>query len=493
MNRKEIMKFINYLEEKYPVEDWKVGSINIWPLFRIRMAFACYSRDLNNQKTFLKKKTILERVKIALVGVIESIQFLSYLILARPSFVFSGSNSHRIKINDKFYNRFFGPLVEISGLNTKDWLHIEQDITIKKDKLRPKGNLFIGPHFRFLWLKFPTKLPVLNLPSVDEVFEEMRNFSKVGSEVLSKQSIIKEAIFINKLSKLYIFLFRRLKPKAIFTLCYYSGSHLAINHSANVLRIPCIDIQHGSQGANHIAYGNWANVPKTGYSMLPSIFWNWDENSSKSITKWNANNGIKSFVGRNIWMLAWEDRNWINKYFKKLDEITFNKPIILYSLQPINDVIPELLIELVKETHNEFQWVFRVHPRQIHQLSELQEIINNSGIENYIFDLQIAYELPLPFLLKSTVFHITQWSSVAMEADDYQIHSLIIHNNGFAIFGEAYPHLSYLGINIFTKEECLLLINSLSKENVKIPNSNNIKNTWEKFLQTINEEYQKSN
>ncbi len=204
---------------------------------------------------------------------------------------------------------------------------------------------------------------------------------------------------------------------------------MAIVAAANLLKIKTIEMQHGPMVDNHLCYGSWSNVPDSGYSVLPRVFWCWDYFSSKAIDRWSSKNVLYGyFVG---------GHPWIN--FLKNQNIEYNlSDYILYTLQPspqlqLEDTFSDKLIESIKCTKE--KWVIRLHPRQGVSILYIEELLKQKGVMNKVI-LRDVSEYPLPIVMSSAKLHVTHASGSILEALSYNIPSIFINKVAFDYYND---------------------------------------------------------
>ncbi|WP_188405731.1 hypothetical protein [Psychroflexus salis] len=221
-------------------------------------------------------------------------------------------------------------------------------------------------------------------------------------------------------------LLKKIKPKQIHFLCYYSDFNFALLASANRLNIKTVEMQHGPQTDLHLAYGNWSNLPIKGYDILPSEFWCWDQESGNIIKKWASNNNKNEvkIVGH----------PWIN-YWKEKQTSTNDKKYILYSLQPspvrIEQLFTTAIINLIKSSEEE--WLVRLHPRQMSEKKNIIKLLKDKGIYNKS-NLEYATKEALPILLNKSKLNLTHFSGTSIEASLFGVKTILFNEIGLNSF-----------------------------------------------------------
>ena len=89
--------------------------------------------------------------------------------------------------------------------------------------------------------------------------------------------------YISHLVKVFKQLLQRHGVENVYQAIYYDSVGLAINAAASKVGIPSFCVQHGAQTRSHPAFGQWNNVPATGFEMLPDTFLCWNETAADAI------------------------------------------------------------------------------------------------------------------------------------------------------------------------------------------------------------------
>ncbi|MBE9065387.1 hypothetical protein IQ260_01835, partial [Leptolyngbya cf. ectocarpi LEGE 11479] len=187
----------------------------------------------------------------------------------------------------------------------------------------------------------------------------------------------------------------------------------------------------------------WNAVPTNGYELLPSHFLCWSDFEVKLINKWRygkTQNHHPIAIG-NLTLEIWKNEH--SKVFKDVNskisslfqadknlvEPTIN---ILFTLQPINDPLPVWLIESIQASPKHWKWWMRLHPAMLSQSESIDKILHQNAIDDV--NLQSATELPLPALLAHMDVHVTQLSSVVLEAEFFNVPSVITDDRAVQLF-----------------------------------------------------------
>lgn len=440
-NRVDIKDFILQIESNFPVNNWKINDVHVWPIIRIRLFFYLINH-LENQvnifenKSTSKKNYFFVKVKKKLIKVIKRyINFVNYLIwknnLPQKDYLFVGSDSHRVDYRNSRFNRYFDVIIENENISNNS-IYFEYSNPLKNQY--QKQNIYkferaLRGYYNFYKFK---KEDHFNFDGYDDFLSFLENEKVFNSfiSVNNKKQLLSwfNRYFIFKIS-FFKDTLKKVKPKQIVILCYYSDDIFALIVAANQLNIKTFEMQHGPQTDIHLSYGSWSVIPNEGYDVLPRNFWCWDEYSKNVIEKWSSKN--------NLYKVQIIGNPWVN-YWKNKNESYFEKDFVLYSLQPnpitLNQLFTKQIIQTIKQSNE--KWFIRLHPRQINEINVIknllhkEEILNKVNIDNATFDA-------LPQLLANAKIHITHSSGSALEASFFGLKTILINEIGL----KSFPHL----------------------------------------------------
>ena len=208
------------------------------------------------------------------------------------------------------------------------------------------------------------------------------------------------------------------------------------------LSIPVYDLQHGSISPDHIWYGQELQN-ETPIQECPTGMLFWDQESENVLSLWSQRVGLDTLVIGNPWFSRFanqlNDDRLVSDALKNRKLFDNNKPTILVSLQwglaylyysgTEFSLMAEALKQVIRETSRQFNWALRLHPVQMRG-EELKSTLAVIGAEfASVKDLnwKEASEIPLPALLSQIDLHITDFSSVVVEASWFDIPSAMLN------------------------------------------------------------------
>ncbi|MEA2013049.1 MAG: hypothetical protein U9O87_08260 [Verrucomicrobiota bacterium] len=436
--RDDITKFLSdyeiSLEDR--INNFNFSGVNFWPIIKISNAYSLYQQSLNNNNDLEREKQnpiklrldhYVPWLKLKLIDfkknqninltndidiciITRSIDRRLYLSDAGWFCIFSDSlrktypdlniiNLERVVKKSPKYPRY-NPSVVINGLETING-HL-----IKKDKFNLSKD-FINSY---------------------KIFLQSNNLN------YDKSKLINQIQYFFSIFNTYTSIFRKLSPKLVFVVNWYSTAGMAICYAAKRLKIPCFDFQHGMQSKEHFGYSGWENLPINAYSIFPSHFWVWSSKERDNLIKNNSIFKDSNIVeGGNLWLNLWLKNSLFLEEPLTYAEKVFcqNKKYILVTLQTNSNFEIKFIYDIIKNSPDNWSWLIRVHPSETKGIGQLKNIFKCFGEK---IEIDHSTKLPLYAIFKRIDSHITGFSTCAIEALNFGIKSVIFHPNGKKAF-----------------------------------------------------------
>ncbi|MFD2203535.1 hypothetical protein [Shivajiella indica] len=424
--RIRLLKRLNEYEVEFPIDQWKVEDIDVWPLIKTLIFFLIFK---NSNYSESEKNSIwfkfIGKIKSSGINLVTYLSSVYYLILFRPKeakIVFSGASTHRVIFNGQNINRYYQLILEyIKG----------EKINYEFFEYQSSGQQNVNSSHVYKLLPFFKKKQSLKLLMNDSGFKNFLDRIEIDTGLKKEQflkGLKKKIENVNSWANLYEYIFNKTKAKYSLGLCYYSDPMFGMNLAASRLGVESIDFQHGTQGPMHFAYTY--NVPSIdGFNTLPKQFWCWDQESGDHLKSWISNQETVKIVG-NPWVEYVTD----SKFYPDLN-LPEDKPIVLFTHQPIKPALDVYLLETIRSTKDRFNWWLRVHPRiSSQEFDELKTLISEWGLDDVI-ELNKASNYPLPFLLNKVAVHISKYSGSIIEGVLCNTPTIILEEIGINSFG----------------------------------------------------------
>ncbi|MBL4898718.1 MAG: hypothetical protein JKX76_03605 [Colwellia sp.] len=482
------MDIFNEIEKDFPVDQWKINDIHIWPHLRIQICVALNrvnhgnsimsqgnssnvsSFTLARDLSFQHKIRIYLRIKIrAIVAVLKRpFLFLKYGFTWRKineskfDLLFLAVTSTTVELMNKWFNIQNDPfLSHLEGKNIASLvLERSNGVPFLKPLFFPDDHFNLDAYVEgYLWKN------KVNVENHNDHLDRYNEFTAVVKKrfpgynlegVISIQKLTEQVVKIQSIANLFIEIITNSGIKICFITNIDTIIGMALCHACRKLNIPSVDLQHGIQGDLHAGYNRWHNIPSEGYSILPSIFWNWSKEQQMHIDKWAINSGRmhRSICGGSAWVNMWKNKQnkLASNYDKEMAAITnndSNQVYVLYTMQPFfADTLSDRVIEAYKNSPSNWKWWFRLHPRQLEKgnkiIEDVQKVISINKS-----DILLPSELPLPLLLSFANVHVTPTSSVVLEAEFFSVPSVVTDPAAPVIYQEQLKN----GIMVYSDED----------------------------------------
>lgn len=431
----ERIKFILDLEQRYPVNEWSVNDIHIWPVIRIFLYVELWiEQDRKNKTTTqaqpLPTKSAPVETKISLLQrLIYVLKYLSFrlLPLKKSKAVFASAPGYMEIYKGNMLHRFFDPL----RITKPEYGNAYIVFTGKKIIPGIDHQMQIGSfdYVQNLFARrYRSKGFLLNLDKFDAFCAELREYSPVGRRV-TREFLQEATATIEKHAFIFKSILQKTHAKEAVSMCYYldSGEFMGMNLAAHRLGIPSFDIQHGGQGNHHLAYGQFFKVPSSGtYALLPTVFRCWDRASAESIRRWSSLPG----VGHRAEII---EHPWLH-YLKSTSATPAQqKPVIVYSLQPFQSMVLPQVISGMKLLGNRYAWIFRLHPNMQSRSEELKKLLEDASVMEFVHPMTFN-PLSLPETLAIASVHMTRTSGTAIESALMGLPTLLLDKEGVIVY-----------------------------------------------------------
>lgn len=440
MNYSEIKDFINRIEKKYPVSEWTIDGIHVWPIIRgqinIRMmpnkvsnvnSIDKYVVDSNNQYSIVSKFN-----KISIKNKEKWLENLSDVIIL-------GEASTRVFMNGVWCDKFFDPIVdELNNMGLKV-TYLER--TLKNIYYIPtsKSTIKIQEHLDYFNKNVYFNNSIKRyMPQFEEFKKELNNFIKLnglnGYYIQNVMKYLDHMVFRIKYAKNYFkFIFAKIRPIVGIMSIFHNIFSFAFSLACFECGIPSVEIQHGFINKKHWLYDGWNNIPKYGYEILPTYFWCWNDEGVDTINAWSCRTRYHKAIkgGYPYFYMNKKNSKSLSSCVEKKDRMNLEEKEyinILFSHQE-GLGIPNYLIEAINKSPDNWRWHIRIHPRTIpmkkNEIKNLLDQYNKLNIE-----YEKATSMPLLDLLNNIDVHVTMGSSVVSEAEALGIPSVVTDEVG---------------------------------------------------------------
>jgi hypothetical protein len=510
MKSVEIIKLINYLENEFPVSQWNVDGLCVWPIVRNQLTIYLDSQEYKEELSESKLPGWIQTIQKIFYNYFKFFNALKSTLIdwrgsqkvEQADAVFLTNTVSRTQLGKKWFDKNAFPLSDIIQKESKfKNLFLELGDSIRIPRYNPSIFLYLWIlKYQFIKNKYRKKNFQISTQGHKNIQAYLKSIN-VGY-IISINEIIANYVRVRAWADLFKNILVKVKPKIFFMICYYEDVGFGANLACKEMGITSCDIQHGMQGEYHPSYSSWLNPPQQGYELLPTSFLTWSNTEKRIIDHWaeKTNSHHTAIVIGNLWLELWKNQNYeeikisINKVHQ-IFKITDKNKYVLLALQSTHLALTSSL-PIIKQIPDDWTILIRLHPNMLPDREVIRNYLTKSDINN--FELDYATDLPLPALLSITTVLITEWSSCVLEAKYFGIPSIIIHPNGEKSYkreiAEGYCFKAYTAEELdstltkilqmdWQKEEKTIQNHSIAKLVAKLSESNKNFNVRNKIIQ----------
>ena len=217
---------------------------------------------------------------------------------------------------------------------------------------------------------------------------------------------------------------------------------VSLCRACRMSNIPVYDFQHGIIASDHLWYGK--KLKDVAGGDLPTGFLCWDKNSANVLAQWAPSRGLSVCVVGNPWFQRFqypvEKDQLVQDALVKGRIFTNNRPTILVSLQwglhlhyyqgsDFNKVMCKALETVIKKTHDKYNWLLRLHPVQKRgaEAQYCEDYLSREFGDYPTVEWHKVSRFPLPLVLNESDLHITDMSTVVIEAAWLRVPSALLN------------------------------------------------------------------
>jgi hypothetical protein len=490
MKPEEIVELLVDIERRFPVDQWTINGVRIWPLVRVRLYHSLFLHEVSGDPQAAgTARGRVAQVATMLLGAARCVaarlrDWRHEASLAREVDVaFLSDGVSFANLEGAWYEKFCDPIIT---------------------RIRPESasSCLLVPLDRYLVPRYSRSRfvqPRIDLENVRGALGarkaprelELSGFAEAMAALATRplqiplptvQTLVRDASRLAHVAAYYANRLGRMRPAAAMVVSYYSLENMAFILACQRLGIPSFDIQHGAAGDSNAAYGMWTRVPHDGYELLPDFFWCWTDADAEAINRWAKPRGGRhqAVVGGHPWLVLWQSGadQAIQRVETRLQEaglLDGGKRQVLVTLQyglATSEHLGPVLGAMARSPGNLHWWV-RLHPAQLGDREIIRRLLKDTGRGD--FELDLATDLPLYAVLKHADVHVTHSSNVVVEAVAFGVPTVFVSGYGARLFPEHMRH--GWGMLADTSEGVLQAIDrleanraSLDREVVPLPN-----------------------
>ncbi len=444
MGPAQVIDVINRLEMRYPVATWTIDGVHVWPILRLRIFDAIIFHYLLAQdpqggvwrkpvNRFLKTPDNLIRQFSASLR-----DWRKTRVRMRPAdaFILSDGTS-MTAVEGLYYDRMMDPVgwaLEKRGMSSfimaPGWQSFYP---------RYAPSMFIQPRLDFLKVLATLRLRLFasprnaNLQRLGDLLAELRA-AEPGVGLPPDAWIFAHFARIKALSRFFGRALAKARPRIAFVNTYYSAEGLALCLACRRSGIPVADIQHGSQGRDHVAYGRWLAIPPGGYEMMPDRFWCWGEDERAAVEEWSEGTQHKAVVTGNSWEAIWHQggRPFVDSAMASAADLRARHSghhiLVTLSWGFSDEEAVRIFQTAAAMNREQHFWWIRLHPVQVGQMAHFAALARRAGLTN--FEIELATRLPLHASFSVVDLVVAPGSTTVMEAEKWGLRSVVTSEYG---------------------------------------------------------------
>jgi hypothetical protein len=437
MRPREYMAWIWELEQRFTVDDLRVGGVDLWPIARIQFASAMRTKDdpqpqdgaMQDAARGVRK---LVQAMLAQRNASRSDAEHNAKRAQRADVLVLHHSAYRSQAGGAYYDRLLDYLREELARRGFTSLGLEYcpSGAFRTPRALPTRYIQSELHFANLRNRVSSRICGAKVEHSEhyQAFCQAVQKAGVATARLAPHQLARRAGLLGRWANLFTRYLKTSGARLVLMTYYYSMEGMALCLAARRLGIPCVDVQHGVQARYHYAYAPWLCAPTGGYNTLPTVFWCWDAESASQIGEWAGAQGARVLTGGNPWQALWEDADspMTKRELERIDGVRMAQPArrhILLSLQWDAGLTAQLR-DLLSASPADWQWWVRPHPVQAGGREAMRAMLEQCAPGRY--ELDFAADAPLPLLLAQFDAHVTRSSTVVREAAQAGLRSLVL-------------------------------------------------------------------
>ncbi len=439
----EVLLAINELERRFPVNAWCAGDIDLWPTYRVRLYTNVTSGFLLSERKTgsvgrimqLGRRAFRMLLRVPLAAIRDHRNNASPM--SGTTAVFLSDGMSFVQLSGQWFDRIVDPLIEM--LDRRGLRSLKLTPLAEAHVPRYAPSRFVQPQIDRLKLLPPSKQITAYLPEFEQFLVAAREV--FGSHAPDRGWLVNQALRIDALAYWFGGVLSQTEASYAFVNTYYSLEGMAFIQAARRLNLVSVDLQHGMQGAHHVAYAKWENVPAVGYSTLPDEFWVWSREEADAIGAWcgTRSTNLPRITG-NLWLERWRkvSNQVIAHYIRRANEMRAPLPsrtqVLVCLSWGLDEEETDKLLEAAVLTGPKVSWWWRLHPVERGRCSEFSAVLSRRGLDGSL--VSAATDMPLPALIRAADVLVAHSSTAIQEAAQFGVPSVITSAYGAELHAE---------------------------------------------------------
>lgn len=439
----DLMGVLEAIEQRFPVGEWSVAGIPVWPLVRIRWFFEVWAAHYVSPAHRTSQRggpRIRSMARGQLGGAMSEVRDrLSGARDTSPDLLFLSDGVSFAQLGEEWVERFCDPVIALA--RTRGLRSTLLSPTAADDRQRVTPTRFLQARLDRANIRGALRARLFPVPAQLPARLEVERFvvaRQFGVAALNERRIVSDGCRLRAIADACRALLGPRPPRIAFLVSYYSLELMAFILACHEQAIPVVDLQHGVQGETHPAYAGLPPPPGGRHLLLPDTFWVWSSDEQEVIERWANGTAHKAIVGGNPWMSVWgSGSSWPQVSGARasatvLKQRSSTKPVVLVTLQyGLSDREQlEPLARLLRVAGSRFSFWVRLHPAMLERRAEVKQTLAGEAF----CTIDAPTDLPLPALLQCCDAHLTHSSSSVIEAALVGVRSIVTSQYGAELF-----------------------------------------------------------
>lgn len=433
------------LERRYPVEDWSVAGLHVWPMLRIRMFTLLVMHGLGSDPAEAGARSPAERVSHAIKGIG---RIARNTILSGNRLVFPSRDDEAVLLADgisfaniegKWRDRLMDPIIAALEANGRPSLLMTPGYLCPGPRYSPTCHIQSRLDASKVLGTLVSKLKPSPLFGSDSFAAMQSEISRDYPDIAfpGERWLVEQAARIEWMARHFGGIIGKTSARAAFVSNYYGAEGMAFVLAARRAGCVTIDVQHGLQH-RHVGYVQWTKIPSGGYDLLPHLFWCWGPDEVHAINQGPGAPWHRGVEIGNFWADFWADpenpvvARTIGRLRSIKESLGAQRHFLLTPSWGYPDIEFEKLFESVRHADPHIHWWLRLHPTLVARREEMRDRVTTLGLGNV--EIDAAMDFPLPVLLHEMDANITFDSSTVLDARAAGVPSVVTTSNGAALF-----------------------------------------------------------
>jgi len=420
------------IEQQYPVADWRLDDVPIWPLARFDLYLDMHRAAFGGVEP--RRRPVVWQVAAALARPLIDLWRARHDLahqLYRPGpahALLLGDGISLDKVNGAWQDRFGEPVIAALEKNGKSTVVMQPGDFRRWPWKRPTLAASRLESRALLASYCDRRKPLL---SDHEKVMALLAEQRVAAPSLSLERLTRRARLVAAGAKIFGKVLNRVKPRIAFAVNAAAGLGPAMMLACRRKAILSVDLQRCPRAGAPMGQG-WSVLPDGGYATLPSVFWTWDAGEAPALPD---NPFHHDLHGGHLQLAPFLDDAdpATSAWDRRRQAFGGAERDIVVALQPIPGQREtwNALADVIAAAPSTWRWWLRRHPA----MRPEQDLAFGKLLSLHGGNVVIDPDLPLPGLLRQACALVSLSSGAAVEAARFGVPALFLSREAQGPFG----------------------------------------------------------